>query len=93
MQSSIYNMDSSYAVKVFAVKMLLMNDYEKAAKFMFEGAQGKFDDYSSSSEDAAKFWECVVTELTSLDEEYSSKTAAAYLILVMELLAESKSKP
>ncbi len=81
-------MEPSFAVKVFATKLLIMDDAERAAKFMFESAQSEFDKVSADSRDAVKFWEDVIVQLTSLDEEYSSQVASSYLILVMDVFAK-----
>jgi len=88
LQYSIYNMESSFAVKVFATKLLIINDVEKAAKLLFDSAQGEFDKDSADKKSTIKFWENVITELTLLDEDYSIKVASSYLILVMDLFAK-----
>ena len=71
-------------LKTTASYMLAMNDPSAAAEFMFSKVEQSIADGTSPSDERMKFWESVTTELTAMDEEYSSEVAALYLNIVLD---------
>ena len=70
--------------KTTASYMLAMNDPQAAAEFMFSKVEESIAAGTSASDERMKFWESVTNELTNLDSEYSSETAAIYLKIVLD---------
>ena len=80
----------SYIVSSMAAKILSHETPEEAAQSMYGLIEDGIKSGDATSESGKKFWEDVISEMISLDEEFATTVSKLYFKLVVKNYLPSK---
>ena len=80
----------SYIVSSMAAKILAHETAEAAAQSMYDLIEDGIKSGAATSETGKKFWEDVIAEMVTLNEEFATAVSATYFKLVLKNYLPSK---
>ena len=82
--------DSTSLALIMAVKLIEINDANKAAEFIYNQVELSINKDDEQDEKSRVFWEVVIGKLSDIDGAYAVNVAEEYLKIVMKTIVRER---